>query len=86
MRTTVILDPDVRRMIEEVMKERGIPFKQALNDAVRAGATARHFRKRRFVLKTYSMGAAQYFGWDKALSADGAIEDEEVVRKMATRK
>lgn len=68
------------------MKERGIPFKQALNDAVRAGAGADRHRKRRFVQKTYSMGAEQYFRWDKALSAAGAIEDEELVRKLALRK
>jgi hypothetical protein len=87
MRTTVTLDPDVRRILEEVMKDRGIPFKQALNEAVRAGlASGRSHRKRRFVQKTYSLGAEQHFRWDKALAAADAIEDEELVRKLALRK
>jgi hypothetical protein len=69
------------------MKERGIPFKQALNDAVRTGlAPARPRRKRRFIQKTYSLGAEQRFHWDKALAVAGAIEDEELVRKLAHRK
>ena len=41
MRTTVTLDPDVEVLINELMETRGISFKQALNDAVRAGAPAR---------------------------------------------
>jgi hypothetical protein len=32
------------------------------------------------------MGAAQNFRWDKALAAAAAIEDEELVRKLALRK
>jgi hypothetical protein len=84
MRTTVTLDPDVRSILEEAMKERGVPFKQALNDAVRTGlAPTRSRRKRRFVQKTYSLGAEQHFRWDMALAAADAIEDEELVRKLA---
>jgi len=87
MRTTVTLDPDVRRILEETMKARGIPFKQALNDAVRTGlAPSRSRKRRRFVQKTYSLGAEQHFRWDKALAAADAIEDEELLRKLALRK
>jgi len=86
MRTTVTLDPDVRRILEDVMKNRGVPFKQALNDAVRAGADPGRRRKRRFVQKTYSMGSEQHFRWDKALAAADALEDEAIVRKLGLRK
>jgi hypothetical protein len=86
MRTTVTLDPDVKNIIEDAMKERGIPFKQALNDAVRAGAVPVRHRPRRFVQRTYSMGAEQHFRWDKALAASDAIEDEELTRKLQLRK
>ena len=86
MRTTVTLDPDVKRSLDDVMKQRGVPFKQALNDAIRAGLAPGPHRKRRFVQKTYSMGAGQHFRWDKALAADDAIEDEELVRKLELRK
>jgi hypothetical protein len=87
MRTTVTLDPDVRRILEEAMKERGVPFKQALNEAVRTGlAPARSRRKRPFVQKTFSLGTEQHFRWNKALAAADAIEDGELVRKLALRK
>ena len=52
MRTTVTLDPDVERVLQTAMRERGISFKQALNDAVRAGLMRESSRrKRRFVQK-----------------------------------
>jgi hypothetical protein len=86
MRTTVTLDPDVRSILEEAMRERGIPFKQALNDAIRMGVSPARHRKRRFVQKTYSMGAVQHFRWDKALAVADAIEDEELVRKLELGK
>lgn len=37
MRTTVTLDSDVEQALREVMARDGISFKQALNQAVRAG-------------------------------------------------
>ena len=45
MRTTVTLDPDVERLIKDVMKERAISFKEALNEAARAGLRGKE-RKR----------------------------------------
>ena len=87
MRTTVTLDPDVERVLQTAMRERGVPFKQALNDAIRAGLMREgSHRKRRFVQKTYSLGAEQHFRWDKALAASEAIEDEELSRRLTLRK
>lgn len=40
MRTTVTLDDDVARWLEQHRAERGSTFKQALNEALRAGLTA----------------------------------------------
>lgn len=39
MRTTVTLDPDVEAAVRRVMEQRGVSFKRALNDAIRAGVT-----------------------------------------------
>jgi hypothetical protein len=87
MRTTVTLDPDVERMLQAAMRERGISFKQALNDAIRAGLMRGSSRvKRRFVQKTYSLGSEQHFRWDKALAVSAAIEDEELSRGLTLRK
>ncbi len=35
MRTTVTLDPDVKELVERAMRERGLTFKDAINQAVR---------------------------------------------------
>ena len=87
MRTTVTLDPDVERVLQTAMRERGVPFKQALNDAIRAGLMRESsHRQRRFVQKTYSLGSEQNFRWDKALAAAEAIEDEELSRRLTLRK
>jgi len=69
------------------MRERGISFKHALNDAIRAGQSrAKLSAGRKFKQKTFSLGAEQYFRWDKALAVAGAIEDEELIRKLAVQK
>ena len=86
MRTTVTLDPDVEALIRRIMKQRGLSFKDALNSAIRLGANANHRVRRRFQQKTFSLGAEQNFRWDKALETASAIEDEEIVRKLALRK
>jgi hypothetical protein len=77
MRTTVSVDPDVERALQAAMQERGISFKQALNNAVGAGLMRENARRKRsFVQKTYSLGAEQHFRWDKALAAAEAIEEQ----------
>ena len=79
MRTTVTLDLDVERLIQTVMNERGISFKQALNEAVRLGLRSKESdRTRKFTQRTFRMGEAQSFRWDKALSVADAIEDEDL--------
>jgi hypothetical protein len=69
------------------MRERGISFKQALNQAARDGLMrARQPRAKRFVQKTYAMGLQEGVNLDKALSLAYAMEDEETIRKMVLRK
>lgn len=87
MRTTVTLDPDTEGMIRRLMQERGVSFKDALNEAIRAGlAPVKRGGARKFTQRTHSLGAEQNFRWDKALAAADAIEDEELSRKLALRK
>ena len=69
------------------MKEKGISFKEALNDAVRAGLVARpSVRARKYRLKTFRMGFRPEAGLDKALSLAASLEDEETARKLSLRK
>jgi hypothetical protein len=83
MRTTVTLDPDTAKLIRDLMREHGISFNQALNDAIRSGLVpGKKNGARRFTQKTYPLGAEQYFRWDRALVVAESIEDEELSRKL----
>jgi hypothetical protein len=87
VRTTVTLDADTERLVRKSMRERGLSFKKALNQAIRDGlALAKPARSRRFVQKSFRLGAEQYFRWDKALATAEAMEDEELSRKLSLRK
>jgi hypothetical protein len=82
VRTTVTLDPDVEAIIRSAMRERGISFKEALNDAVRRGVAPAGVA---FRTPTFEMGSSAV-PLTKALSLAAELEDEEIVRKLAIRK
>jgi hypothetical protein len=72
--------------MHEDLREKGLSFKDALNSAIRAGARAGSaIPRRRFVQKTFSLGAERDFRWDKALSLAESMEDEELSRKLSLR-
>jgi hypothetical protein len=80
MRTTVTLDPDTEQLVRRRMRERRIGFKQALNDAIREGASAAGPRDE-FRTPTARMGHPTV-NLDKALQLAGELEDEELLRKL----
>jgi len=84
VRTTVTLEPDTDAIVRRLMRDRGLTFKQAINEAIRAGVTARA-RRRVFRTKTFDMGPPA-LPLDKALRLAAELEDEEVIRKLAARK
>lgn len=86
MRTTVTLDPDVAAKLRAVARQRGISFKQALNQAVRAGLGPAHRSARPFTQQTQAMALRPGVNLDKALQLATALEDEEVVRRLELRK
>jgi hypothetical protein len=45
MRTTLTLDPDVVRLLEEEVHRRRQPYKQVVNDAIRRGLAPRAGRR-----------------------------------------
>jgi len=83
MRTTVTLDPDVAALVQRAMKERGLSFKQAVNDAIRKGMTQRS--REPYDFPTYHMGEPRV-DLTKALRLAGELEDEEILRKMSLGK
>ena len=80
MRTTVTLDPDVEKLLRKEVSERGMPFKQILNDAIREGLRGTKQRVEPFRPTTFDMGKP-LVDLTKALSLASELEDEELIRK-----
>jgi len=81
VRTTVTLDPDTRLLIERTMRERGLSFKDAVNEAIRAGLGPADARRRAYTTPR-RLGPARV-DVTKALSAAGELEDEALARRLA---
>jgi hypothetical protein len=78
MRTTVTLDPDVEARLREVARERGVSFKEALNNAIRAGLMASR-GAREYRTPSRSLGLRAGVNLDKALQLASDLEDAEIV-------
>lgn len=87
MRTTVTLDADVDARLRALARERGVPLRVVINDALRAGA---HLGGRAsdipYELPSHRLGARPGINLDKALSLAGDLEDDEISRKLDLRK
>ena len=73
------LDPDTEQLVRRDMKERGLSFKEALNQAIRRGAT--RVDAEPFTTATASLGVPTV-SLDRALQLAADLEDDEVVRRM----
>jgi hypothetical protein len=75
MRTTLTLDDSAAAIVHRVMAERGLTFKEVVNDAIRmayGGQPATAFRT-----PTFDMGFEPTVPWDKALRLAAELEDED---------
>jgi hypothetical protein len=79
VRTTVTLDPDVEQIVRRRMRERGMSFKEAVNDLIRTGVLEPAARKP-FRTATASLGVS-LINLDRALQVVADLEDDELVRK-----
>jgi len=79
MRTTVTLDPDTEALVRKRMRERGVSFKRAINDAIREGLASSP--RPPFRQETANMGIP-LVDLTKALQLAGELEDAEIIRKM----
>jgi len=84
MRTTVTLDSDSEALVRKRMRERGVSFKQALNDAIREGAVPKA-RSRPFSTEVAALGRP-VVNLDHTLRLAGELEDEELVAKLLLGK
>lgn len=80
MRTTVTLDDDALAVVRRRMRERGVSFKTALNDAIRDGAQERP-APTPFETRTADLGVPAV-NLDFALQVAAELEDEELIRRQ----
>jgi hypothetical protein len=81
VRTTVTLDPDTRLLVERAMRERGLSFKEAINEAIRAGFAPGGRDTRRYTTPR-DLGPAR-LDLTKALGLSSELEDESLARRLA---
>lgn len=80
MRTTVTLDDDTLAVVQRRMRERGVSFKVALNDAIRDGADGKPAPSR-FATRAADLGVP-VINLDRALQIAAELEDEELIRRQ----
>ena len=64
------------------MRERGLSFKEAVNDAIRRGMGGEAGGGEAVVFPVYDLGAPR-IDVTKALALAGELEDEELARRLA---
>jgi len=67
VRTTITLDDDVAANLKEAMKKSGKPFKETVNDTLRAGLVAQQRQPKRkpFKIQIFDMGLKPGYSLDK---------------------
>ncbi len=79
MRTTVTLDPDTRLLVERTMRERGLSFKAAVNELIRASVGARPASGA--YTRPRALGPARV-DLTKALELSARLEDDAAARAI----
>ena len=77
------LDDDVVQLVRRRMAEQEVSFKQALNDAIRAGVAGRP-APATFTTRVADLGVPAV-NLDKALQLAAELEDEELIRRQRRR-
>ena len=79
VRTTVSLDPDTRALVERAMRERGLSFKEAVNEGLRAGLGSAAGPT--VYTTPRDLGPAR-IDLTKALGVAAALEDDALARRL----
>lgn len=89
MRTTITLEEQIAKALKNAAHRTGKPFKQVVNETLRAGLLAGDApgRPRPYRIKPASLGGVMP-GIDlhQALRLADVLEDREIARKLALRK
>lgn len=86
MRTTLTLDPDVARMVQDEAHRRRQSFKRVVNDALRRGLSARAAPRRRpYRVKPHSARLAAGLDAGRLNALVDTLEDEARIPRLAAR-
>jgi hypothetical protein len=85
MRTTITLEPDVAAKVQDLMRERGISFKEAVNRTLRLGF-GQSRQARSYEVPVRSLGLKAGIDLTKALHLAAELEDEANLRDLEERK
>lgn len=87
MRTTITLDDDVAALLRQRARESGRPFKQVVNEAIRAGLVPRPAVAPEPVRPpVFDLGVRPGVDIDRAMHLASELEDEEILRRLELRK
>jgi methylphosphotriester-DNA--protein-cysteine methyltransferase len=81
MRTTINIDDDLAARLNRIAEQRGISFRQAVNDALRQGF--RRPRRAKPVLPVFACGGPMPgIDLDRALALDAALDTQAQRQKL----
>jgi hypothetical protein len=88
MRTTLTLDPDVARLIDEEARRQRRPIKQVVNEALRRGLSPRALarNKRRYIVHPHKTALCPGIDAGSFNRLADELEDEALVEKMRARR
>jgi hypothetical protein len=82
MRTTLTLDDDLARLLKDRAREQDLPFKQVVNDAVRAGLAASNGSRQPYRMTPMNLRLRPDVDYTKALQMAADLEDAAIIRKL----
>jgi Ribbon-helix-helix protein, copG family len=86
MRTTLTLDDDVAARLRQLARQTGRPFKQVVNDALRAGLTPGSPGRAAPMTPTFDLGLLPGVELIRARQLAAELDDQETIRKLELRK
>lgn len=85
MRTTLTLDPDVAKLVEDAMHRERRPMKQVVNDALRRALRPAPARRRPYRVKPHVTTLRPGFDWTRLNQLADELEDEAILEKIRRR-
>lgn len=86
MRTTIDLDPDVDARLRALARERGVPLRTVINDALRAGSHPTRATSSPYKVPVHALAVRPEIDITKGLQLVADLEDNEAAHKLDLRK